>query len=109
MELKTTMVDRERAKELAAKATPGPWMEGTAGIANVVNFNGDDITAVACVFGENVPFITNARTLVPELITDVDDLLGLLKEGFKLPPAQHDYNWKMKVKALLASQEKPNG
>lgn len=55
-------------REAVEKATPGPWLLGLAGNANVVTYDGDDVRAVATVLREAdralIVLLANNRALL---------------------------------------------
>jgi hypothetical protein len=68
--------DRQKLRDLAAAATPGPWQEGMAGTSNVVHFDGDDITGVASARPHNAAFIAAASPTTVIALLDDNDQLG---------------------------------
>lgn len=65
----------DEIRERVEKATPGPWVSGLSGHANVVTYDGDDVRPVGAVPGAaNARFVIHAREDVPYLLAEVEML-----------------------------------
>ena len=84
----------ERLRELAGRATGGPWSDGMAGGTGIVKFDGDDIRpvvidpsmkkedrALICLLVNSLPEIEAALALAEDYARNGGEWAGLSEDG----------------------------